>query len=60
MGFLEFISGVFYKKTAPEIIDKKLEEIEKKFDKLESREKTQLKSELEEIIKRAEGLLEKL
>ncbi len=47
-------------KTAVTGVDKKLENIEKKFDKLKSREKAQLKSELEEIIKRAEGLLEKL
>ncbi len=46
-------------KTAVTGVDKKLENIEKKFDKLKSREKAQLKSELEEIIKKAEGLLER-
>ena len=47
-------------KTAVTGVDKKLENIEKKFDKLKSKEKTQLKRELEEIIKRAKSLLEKL
>jgi len=47
-------------KTAVTGVDKKLENIEKKFDKLKSREKTQLKSELEEIVERAKSLLEKL
>jgi len=47
-------------KTAVTGVDKKLESIEKKFDKLKSREKTQLKSELEEIVERAKSLLKKL
>ncbi|MDO8886922.1 ParB/RepB/Spo0J family partition protein [Candidatus Oleimmundimicrobium sp.] len=47
-------------KTAVTGVDKKLESIEKKFDKLKSREKAQLKSELKEIIKRAKSLFEKL
>jgi len=47
-------------KTAVTGVDKKLEDIEKKFDKLKDREKAQLESELKEIIKKAERLLKKL